>query len=590
MKTLKLFNCVLSRESKEQPYVDTTKGFIIMPNAMWAIDKIVNYYNQMELSGEQLNATFHKSWGKIENSTRLELAIQQMLHYLSTYGTGFLGETYLPNEPLELPDVKVKFKVISAISEEEMIEKCIDLLRSGVALAEDTINDVLSILVSDCGYNFTGKEGIRNKEAMIKIGENYNVYPENPVEFLRLILYKTTGETLLIKNSKTINAINASNYNPAIQFNRYGLVNLSRIFNRFKPIFLAYKDRCGSVINKISKLSKIHHEPMVVNPLNEVTSYALADKDLHWLYNATPYALFKALSALHSRMNGQTDFTYRIRNGKSWVVSKGDDMKYYMSTWEHNYSIILSALQKRFEHLVGKKVYQPEFVKYSLPTSEKMFVGNIPTGTRFYAENMAVGMYWENDWGARDLDLSGLNIGGKIGWNASYGEGGGKLIYSGDITNAPNGAVEYLYAKKQLREPTLVNMNVFSGSQNSGYQIIIGAGDEVSKDYMMNPNNLMVQIRTEAVQKQMVLGMLIPKKKGQCFVLLNFGQGSLNVSRRNDLSMTSLSALYQQWNKPLTLKKVLKYIGCVFVDKPEDADIDLSIETLEKDSFTRLFS
>jgi hypothetical protein len=63
--------------------------------------------------------------------------------------------------------------------------------------------------------------------------------------------------------------------------------------------------------------------------------------------------------------------------------------------------------------------------------------------------------------GARDLDLSGLNIAGKIGWNAAYNQGDGQLMYSGDMTSAPNGAVEYLYANKGLSTPTLVMNNVF---------------------------------------------------------------------------------------------------------------------------------
>jgi hypothetical protein len=50
--------------------------------------------------------------------------------------------------------------------------------------------------------------------------------------------------------------------------------------------------------------------------------------------------------------------------------------------------------------------------------------------------------------GEVDLDLSGLNIAGKIGWNSAYNQDNGQLMYSGDMTSAPQGAVEYLYATK----------------------------------------------------------------------------------------------------------------------------------------------
>jgi len=224
-----------------------------------------------------------------------------------------------------------------------------------------------------------------------------------------------------------------------------------------------------------------------------------------------------------------------------------------------------------------------------LPTSEKMYVGNIPTGTRFYGNKLAVGIYWEDSWGARDLDLSGLNIGGKIGWNASYNQQNGDLMYSGDITSAPNGAVEYLYANKGLNAPTLVKNNVYSGDAECGYKIVIGKGDKISRDYMMNPNNLLSEIKCNSVQKDTILGMFIPKKDKQCFVLLNFGAGHARVSGNSEVSNLATKALYQQWNKPLSLNKVLKMLGAEMVEDRENADIDLSLDTLEKDTLIKFF-
>lgn len=66
-----------------------------------------------------------------------------------------------------------------------------------MALKEETIDDLLHILHHDLEYDFTGKENIRNKEAIIKIADRYDVYPENNVEFLRYVIYKTTKETLI---------------------------------------------------------------------------------------------------------------------------------------------------------------------------------------------------------------------------------------------------------------------------------------------------------------------------------------------------------------------------------------------------------
>jgi hypothetical protein len=584
MKTLKLFNAVLSKDTKENAYI-SDYGFVIEPNAMWAKDQILNYYKKENLSGNDLNKSFHKSWEKIKNSSRLELLIEQIAHYMSTYGSNFQDEVYIPDEILNVPDLKLSYKVIKAYSKEEMTNKCLSLLKSGIALTEETINDILTVLVDTLDYTFTGSEGIRNKEAIIKIADLYGVVPSDTMEFFRYIIYKSTGQSLLIKNKQMYSAISNSNFNPAVQFNNFGLEKLSQIFNRFKPLFMSYKNICPKTINKISKLSKKYHKPLVENPLNKVSSRLLTNEDMHWLNNATPFALFKALQVLHSIMNNQTSFVYRIRNGKSWTE---ENHVHLSDIYKRNFDIIVKYLKNKYD-FSGKKIYIPKDVKYALPTSEKMYVGNIPTGTRFSGKKLAVGVYWKNSWGANDLDLSGMNIGGKIGWNSSYNQNKGSLMYSGDITSAPNGAVEYLYANNGLNSPTLVLNNVFSGSETCDYKIIIGKGDKISKDYMMDPNNLFAEVKCKSIQKQTILGIFIPKKDKQTFVVLNFGAGHAQVSSLSKTTDIATKALYQQWNNPYTLNKLVKLLGAKIVNKAKKADYDFSLDKLEKDSFVKMF-
>ena len=582
MKTLKLFNAVLEKKSNEKPFI-SDEGFIIEPDALWAKKEIISYYSKEKLNGNDLNKTFHKSWQKIKESSRIELLIEQINHYISTYGSDFQNEIYIPKEVLNVPDLKLTFKVIKAYTQEEMQEKCLSLLRSGIALKEETIDDLLYILHTELEYDFTGKENIRNKEAVIKIADRYDIYPENPVEFFRYVIYKTTRTTLLIKSNDLIDDIKKSKFNPTYLFENFGLEKMAEILNRFKPLFLAYKNRAPKTINKISKLSKVYHQPLISNPLNNATNILLENSDLNWLENATPFALFKALSACYSRMYGQNTFVYRIRNGKSWT-KRGTAT----SVNELNYDFILNYLKSKY-NLSEKKFYFPKDVAFGLPTSEKMFVGNIPTGTRFYGERLAIGIYWEDSWGANDLDLSGLNIAGKIGWNAAYNQDNGQLMYSGDMTSAPNGAVEYLYANKYLNTPTLVMNSVFSGDSNCGYKIVIGKGDDISYDYMMNPNNLFAEAKCNSVQKQTILGMLLPKDGKQCFVLLNFGAGNSHVSGTSEVSTMATNALYQQWYESISFNHLIEKLGAIITSEKEEADFDFSLETLEKDSFTKIF-
>jgi len=206
MKTLKLFNAVLAKESDSKTFI-SEDGFVIESNAIWAKKEIISYYAKEKLNGNDLNKTFHKSWQKIKTSTRYELLIEQIKHYISTYGSNFQSEIYIPNEVLNVPDLKLNFKVIKAYTKEEMQEKCLSLLRSGIALKEETVDDLLDILHNELDYDFTGRENIKNKEAVIKIADKYDVFPENPVEFFRYVIYKTTKETLLIKDDNLINLI-----------------------------------------------------------------------------------------------------------------------------------------------------------------------------------------------------------------------------------------------------------------------------------------------------------------------------------------------------------------------------------------------
>jgi hypothetical protein len=249
-----------------------------------------------------------------------------------------------------------------------------------------------------------------------------------------------------------------------------------------------------------------------------------------------------------------------------------------------NFNTIAEFLKKK-HNMEGVRVYLPNNISYALPTSEKMFVGNVPTGTKFYGKKLAVGIYWENSWGAHDLDLSALNIGGKIGWNASFVQGNGHLMYSGDMTYADDGAVEYMYANKGMQEPSLILNNVYGGDDTAGFKLIVGNGDNITKEYMMNPNNLLAEVKTNCVQRQNVLGIMIPEENSETFVLLNMGSGSARVSGNSEISELYTRALYQQWSRAFNFKSLLELLGAEIVDTNMDVDYDFSIDKIEKDTF-----
>jgi hypothetical protein len=575
--SLSLFNSVIGiGEGKLS--IDYTNGIITEGGAAHAKSDIVKFVKDSKLNGQDLNKTFHKSWKVIKESSREDLFIHQITHYLSTYGSNFEGEIYIPDEVLDVPDTKLKFKVIKALSKKELTQKCLDILKSGIALKEETLSDVFQ-LIENLGYNFTGQEEIRNKEAVILIADKYGIYPTNPVEFLRYIVYKSTDSTLLIKDKDTFEKIKLSRYDPSYAFNSYGLDKLASIFNRFKPIFLSYKRKCPTVINKISKLSKVEHKPFIQSKLNLVTSEVLVDTKC--LEKATVFALFKALNACYSRMNGQDTFTYRIRNGKSFTKENNTNV----SICKKNYKVILNFIKNKLPQ--DKSVFIPKNVTYALPTSEKMFVGNVPTGTRIASKKLNVGIYWENSWGANDLDLSSIDVSGtKVGWNANYNHN--NVYYSGDITSAPDGAVEFLrFNKPEGRH--IVKFNVFSGKENCDYKIVLGKGEKVDREYMMNPNKVLFETKCTSPQRQTSIGTVHAEGGKSVFTFLNFGSGNLNVSGGGELSKLRINSIFQQWDNSISFNKLASELGWNITKEQDEADIDLSLDNLDKDSFIRIF-
>ena len=147
----------------------------------------------------------------------------------------------------------------------------------------------------------------------------------------------------------------------------------------------------------------------------------------------------------------------------------------------------------------------------------------------------------------------------------------------------------YLYAKNGLNEPTLVNCNIFSGQGNCEYKIIVGKGDKIDYNFMMNPNNLFLETKCQSVQKQNILGMLIPEEEKLCFVILNFGAGQSRVSGNSEITITATKALFQQWSDPISLREIIIGLGGEIVSEIEKSDFNLSLDNLQKDSFINLF-
>lgn len=603
--TLKLFNAVPKKEGGKindqlvKEFADY--GLFISPDAIWAVADIAKYIKENKLDANQLNATFHKSWNTVKNATREELLLHQILHYYTTYGTDFTSDfIYIPAEKLDIPAIKeIPLKVIKGLTVEEICEKCLDMLRSGIALSTETIDDLLSIL-RKFDYEFTNVDDIKNKEALIKIISNTGIYPTYPVEFLRYLLYSAISETLIIKNKHMIDKIKKSTISIDFHVNRFGVEKCATIFNRYKPLWLAFKGNPANkkIVNKISKLSKSCHIPMKVDVLNNITFNKFDKKDIkEALKKANSFRKIRLLYSLKLKLSNPTKSFYRIRNGKSYVENGAVSLKgnkYYKNVYKMVYKSLLKSLD-----LKDKVIIYPKNMDYALPSSEKMFVGNIPSGTVITSKRLASGIYWRNNWGARDLDLSSVSIDGtKVGWNSKYSHDKGSLIYSGDITNAPNGAAELMYTDVNLKLPSLVMVNIFSGTIGCGVKLISGKAAKTDRDYMFDPQYQLLNVDTKLDAKQQIIGLFIPNKKKVKFVVINTNFGNIPVSSSNENTKNALIALYEKYSNTISLSDVLLDAGAILVQEPDEKDssfkdkiyLDLSYDSISKDTFIKMFS
>lgn len=621
--TIKLFRA-LPVDNKNQK-VDTTlmektikKGFVFAPEV------VANYSNYDELirlvekivglSAEEANSSFHKSWRKVEEASIEQLFIEQIVHYLTTYGkeAGLIAFpdnfVYIPTEKLDIPDIdidNIRLTVIKGYTKEELRDKLIRFLESGIALADDTIKSAVDVALF---LGFKDFETVKNKEVRTILYDFSGLFPENPVEFLRFVVFKATNTTLLIKSPELIEKIKASdNLNVIGLFNRYeesfGLQRLAEIFYRFKPIFLAFRTNVTlkSKVNKIRKLAIKYHKPLPEDYLNTITARLARGEyidELRLLNELDKVNIFRKIRlayALKFRTNEYADsILYRIRNGKGYAKEFNF---VYSNAANKVLDIVLSSISDCIgANVKGKKVYIPEYINYSLPATEKQFTGNFPSGTYVSVPNdIVTGIHWYNVGHHRiDLDLSLMSLKtGKIGWDGLYRHSDG-ILFSGDMTDATNGASELFYVKKQKENTFIVFLNYFNFDEivPVPFKILIAQQkvNKLYKNFMVNPNNMITTTKSVINTQQKILGLLVTTETENRFYFAETSIGSSITVGYSDHAGYARKFLSDYYKNSINFRDILIMSGAILVDDKNEADIDLSPEILEKDSFLNILN
>ena len=584
------------------------------------------------------NKTFYEKWEDITSKSRIELLADQLVHYATTYGTGFTaGNGYVPNQS---PDVEIpyqSFKVVMPATDEEIYNRCIKMLQSGIALESETLNILIDYIVKEQRYAKYGLDidTIKNKEAVIMLMDVTNIYGKDPFNMLRYFVFKATGKAMLIKDRRTILTIkeNASK----VDFTRLSETEcniLASVFYRFKPLFLAFKHPAdvvsakvfqnkafrkavsklkatttgkatnASVINRIRRLAVSAHKPFKPGfwetiiteekPLTEVAERLAKD-------GITNFKKVTLMQAILAKLQNASGKMYVIRNGKMWVRKDAPKVSQNMNVYLMR---VYGMLEDSVVNSIRGKacaVRYPKNVNLTVPTSEKNFIGNYPFGTSvdMCEDHNVIGIYWRNEWGTEDFDLHLADFNGHFyGWNGAYTDNDNKIIFSGDMTNAEPEATELFYIGKACPDGK-VSVSQYSESPKSQFKFFVARENRSNmknrcynarnglKCPMCDPNNIKAEFIVPVEGERDKQCALIVDNK---VYLMDLTQGCGRVPDQK-YAQVYIENLKNKCRSFVDLKPILEKAGFTFVESDDEkTEVALDLTQLSKDTLIDLFS
>jgi hypothetical protein len=324
------------------------------------------------------------------------------------------------------------------------------------------------------------------------------------------------------------------------------------------------------------------------------------------LDNANIWRKTRLLYALKYRTQPDVDsILYRIRNGKAYATEfTPDDPKKYHLVYDIVYGSIVKDIEEKVE---DKRIFIPEYMNYVLPTTEKMFTGNFPTGSYVTIPNrMVFGINWKNAYGRDiDLDLSIIDDNGqKFGWDSSYRDETGSILFSGDMTSArgKDGSTELFYIGEPEPMTGIMYVNYYNWQKDQPIDFkIMVANQEVrslKKNYMVKPESVRAVANSRMNEdKQQVLGVFISHPEGGhnfYFTETHLGRGI--TSGGQEWTNQARRFLINYYRYAVTLEDMLREAGATIISKEQNIheavkiDIDLSPEALERDTIIRLLT
>lgn len=622
---IKLFNAIIPAgeaiEPREVNRFALQAGYLVEPTACTShtLDTIkdfqVNY-----------NSTFYKSFEEVCSHTRLELLCDQMLHYLTTYGTAFTGPVFTKN-PSPAAMLYKELTLIRAVSADEMFGLCMSAIKSGAAMKPEAVETVCAFIAEHLNLNPDKAPldiaSIPNREARAALYVLTGTQPTDPIEFLRTIVYAATGKALLINSADSLREIsegigkNTSCLNIlGKQLDKERLEGLASIFFRFKHIFIAIKEGCralssntsgaerekslaaASLINHLRRLAPRFKRPFKKDILSDVMKSGASPTEIRAAVasEASTYRLIRILGYLRMKSHRPEASLYVIRNGRTFVKKNKSD-KTEPADLEGVMSIVENEIIGRL-NVRGKTVRFPERLELAAPTSGKSFIGNIPflSSYRLGSENF-IGVYWRNEWGAHDFDLSAVFADAdiKIGWDSDFTAEDTSVIFSGDMTDANPQASEILFFRQNTPD-CFIYVNRYYGNPGAAFRLFFGNGKPVMASDTNKPFQGSIfaveamDVRVEADATSTSAEQLVGYVEDGEFRFMTLGIGRKAASRRST-DYPLREALASRVRSAVSLKHLLLKAGAIEISDPGAyADIDLGERKLSITSITELFA
>ena len=136
----------------------------------------------------------------------------------------------------------------------------------------------------------------------------------------------------------------------------------------------------------------------------------------------------------------------------------------------------------------------------------------------------------------------------------------------------------------------LVNYYNFRNGAEAPFKIVVAHEkvDNLQKNYVINPKNVMAVAGSKTKCQQKMLGLLVTTTAENRFYYAECYLGRSISSRTSEFVRRTQDYLLAFYTNTIELNDLLRKAGAQIVHDKEQADLDLSPESLEKDTIFNL--